>query len=243
MSRELRRDADADVETSSAAYARRFEGRVGEWFLDVQARTMLDLLRPRPGTSVLDVGGGHAQLTAPLLEAGCDLTVYGSAESCGERLEPWVRAGRARFRSGPLLRAPWPDASFECALAFRLLPHVERWRELVAELCRLARRVVIVDYPTARSANALSGALFGVKKGIEGDTRPFRVFRDAEVEEAFVPAGFAPTARRPQFLLPMALHRGLGMARVSRGLEAVGRATGLTRAWGSPVILRAERRG
>jgi SAM-dependent methyltransferase len=234
---------DADVETSSAAYARRFEGPVGRWFLDVQARSTLELLRPRPGTSVLDVGGGHAQLTGPLLEAGCDVTVYGSADRCSERLQEWVRSGQARFRSGPLLQAPWPDGSFDATLAFRLLPHVDRWRELVGELCRLARHVVIVDYPTARSANAVSGALFGVKKGIEGDTRPFRVFRDAEVEEAFAAAGFVPTARRPQFLLPMALHRGLRLASLSRALEATAHAAGLTRAWGSPVILRSERRG
>jgi SAM-dependent methyltransferase len=234
---------DADVETSSAAYARRFEGRVGEWFLDVQARTTLELLRPRPGASVLDVGGGHAQLTAPLVAAGCDVTVYGSAESCGERVEEWVRTGRVHFRSGPLLQAPWPDASFDAVLAFRLLPHVGHWRELVAELCRLARHTVIVDYPTSRSANAISGALFGLKKGIERDPRPFRVFRDTEVEEALAAAGFARTARRPQFLFPMALHRVLRLAPLSRGLEAVAGVAGLTRAWGSPVILRAERRG
>ena len=233
---------DADVETSSAAYARRFEGPVGRWFLELQARTTVELLRPRAGTSVLDLGGGHAQLTAPLVEAGCDVTVYGSAESCSERVQEWVRSGRARFRCGPLLRAPWPDGSFDAALAFRLLPHVERWRELVAELCRLARQVVIVDYPTARSTNAVSGALFGLKKSIEGDTRPFRVFRDAEVEEAFAAAGFVRTARRPQFLLPMALHRGLRLASLSRAVEATARVAGLTRAWGSPVILRAERR-
>jgi len=234
---------DADVETSSAAYARRFEGPVGRWFLDVQARTTLELLRARPGTSIVDVGGGHAQLTGPLVAAGCDVTVYGSADCCSERLQEWVRSGRARFRSGPLLQAPWPDGSFDAALAFRLLPHVDRWRELVRELCRLARNVVIVDYPTARSANAVSGALFGVKKRIEGDTRPFRIFRDAEVEEAFAAAGFARTERRPQFLLPMALHRGLRLAPLSRALEAAAHVAGLTRAWGSPVILRAERRG
>jgi hypothetical protein len=102
---------------------------------------------------------------------------------------------------------------------------------------------VIVDYPTTRSVNAVSGALFGVKKEIEGDTRPFRVFRDRDIETAFAAAGFAATGRRPQFLLPMALHRGLRLAAVSRTVEAAARASGITRAWGSPVILRAERRG
>jgi len=234
---------DADVETSSAAYARRFEGAVGRWFLDVQARVTLELLRPRAGTSVLDVGGGHAQLTGPLLAAGCQVTVYGSAEACRDRVHEWVRAGRVAFRSGPLQQAPWPPASFDAVLAFRLLPHVDRWRDLVAELCRLAREAVIVDYPTFRSANALSGALFRLKKELERDTRPFRVFRDAEVAQAFGAAGFTATARRPEFLLPMAVHRGLRLAPLSRMLEAAARATGLTRALGSPVILRAERRG
>jgi SAM-dependent methyltransferase len=234
---------DADVETSSAAYARRFEGPVGRWFLDVQARTTLGLLRPRPGLSVLEVGGGHGQLTGALVEAGCDVTVFGSADSCGERVREWVGAGRARFRSGPLLHAPWPDRSFDAVLAFRLLPHVERWRELVAELCRLAGQAVIVDYPTARSANAVSGALFGLKQKVEGDTRPFLVFRDAEIEAALAASGFAPTARRPQFFIPMALHRGLGLAPFSRAVEAAARGAGLTRALGSPVILRAERHG
>jgi 2-polyprenyl-3-methyl-5-hydroxy-6-metoxy-1,4-benzoquinol methylase len=232
---------DADVETSSAAYARRFEGPVGRWFLDVQARTTLELLRPRPGLAVLDVGGGHGQLTGALVEAGCDVTVYASAESGVERVREWVDAGRARFRSGPLLRGPWPDGSFDAVLAFRLLPHVERWRDLLAELCRLSRQCVIVDYPTARSANTVSGALFGLKKKVEGDTRPFLVFRDAEIAGALAAAGFVPTARRPQFLLPMALHRGLGLAPVSRAVEAAARGIGLTRALGSPVILRAER--
>jgi SAM-dependent methyltransferase len=233
----------ADVETSSPAYARRFEGPVGRWFLEVQAATTLELLRPQPGTSVLDVGGGHAQLTGPLVEAGCAVTVYGSAEGCGERVQEWVRAGRARFRSGELLRAPWPDRSFDAVLAFRLLAHLDRWRELITEMCRLARQTVIVDYPTSRSANAAAGALFGFKKGIEGDTRPFRVFGDGEIESAFAAEGFVRTARRPQFLLPMAVHRGLGRAALSRGLEAAARVAGLTRAWGSPVILRTERRG
>ena len=55
----------ADVETSSEDYARRFSGRVGEYFLEVQARAALDLLVPWPGARVLDVGGGHGTLGIP----------------------------------------------------------------------------------------------------------------------------------------------------------------------------------
>lgn len=234
---------DADVETSSDDYARRFAGPVGAFFLEVQARTTLELLRPFPAASVLDVGGGHGQLAGPLADAGHNVTVFGSREVCADRVRSLVGSGRASFRAGDLLHAPWPDRAFDVVLSFRLLPHVPRWPELVAELARLARRGVIVDYPTVCSVNAAAGAFFSMKKGVEGDTRPFTVFRDTEVVSAFATAGFAVTARRPQFLLPMALHRAGAMASLSRLLEGGFRASGLTRALGSPVILRLERRG
>lgn len=232
---------DADVETSSERYARRFAGPVGAFFLDVQARITLDLLRPWPGASVLDLGGGHGQVTGPLVGAGSAVTVYGSHEACRERVRTWVDAGRARFQAGPLLELPFPDRAFDVALSYRLLPHLARWGDFVAELSRVARHAVVVDYPTSRSVNAVSAAFFGLKKGVEGNTRPFAVFRDAEIEAAFAPHGLRATARRPEFFFPMALHRALGLAPVSRALEAGAKAVGLTRAFGSPVILRLER--
>lgn len=233
---------DADVETSTEGYARRFAGPVGAFFLARQARTALDLLGPWPGGSVLEIGGGHAQLVGPLVGAGHPVTVYGSDPACGERLGPWTSAGRATFRAGDLLRAPWPDRSFDAVLAFRLLPHVTRWQALITEMSRLARHAVVVDFPTRRSVNAVSGAFFALKRGVEGDTRPFTVFRDQEIRDAFAAAGFVPTARRPQFFLPMALHRATGSAALARTLEGGARLLGLTAALGSPVILRLERR-
>ncbi len=234
---------DADVETSSDAYARRFAGPVGSYFLEVQAEATLDLLRPWPGASVVDVGGGHGQVTGPLVEAGYRVTVLGSEPTCEHRVKEWTGEGRARFASGDLLEAPYPDRSFDVALSYRLLPHVQDWSALVSELTRLARTAVVVDYPTTRSVNALAGWMFGLKKGVEGDTRPFTVFRDADVEEAFGNEGFAATGRRAQFLFPMALHRAARSAGLARALETVGGTLGLRRRFGSPVILRLERGG
>lgn len=234
---------DADVETSSEGYARRFAGPVGRFFLDRQAEATLDLLRPYPGASVLDVGGGHGQVTGPLVDAGHAVTVLGSDPSCEAHVREWTRAGRARFVAADILAPPLPDRSHDVVLSYRLLPHVRRWPELVAALCRLARLAVVVDYPTRRSVNAAADFFFGLKRGVEGDTRPFTVFSDAEIEAAFAGQGFSPTGRRPQFLFPMALHRGLGSAGLARALEGAASAVGLTRALGSPVILRLERRG
>jgi SAM-dependent methyltransferase len=238
----LERD-DADVETSSDDYARRFAGGVGSFFLETQSKATLDLLRGWPRASVLDVGGGHGQVTGPLVDAGHDVTILGSAEVCRERVRPWVDAGRARFEAGDLLRFPFPDDSFDIALSYRLLPHMAEWPRLIGELARVARSVVLVDYPTLRSVNAFSGLLFAVKKGIEKNTRTFRVFRDREIIDAFAARGFRPTARRPQFLLPMALHRAMGSAPLARAFEGVAAGVGMTRLLGSPVLLRLEPRG
>ncbi len=231
---------DADVVTSSDDYARRFSGAVGGYFLEVQAAATLDLLRPFAGASVLDVGGGHGQLTGALVDSGHPVTVLASDPACEARVAPWTRSGRARFLADDLIRPALAERSFDVVLSFRLLPHARGWRELVATLSRLARRAVVVDYPTRRSVNAAAELLFAVKKGVEQDTRPFTVFRDRDLEQAFAACGLHPTGRRPQFFFPMALHRATRSAALARGLEGAARALQLTRWLGSPVILRLE---
>jgi 2-polyprenyl-3-methyl-5-hydroxy-6-metoxy-1,4-benzoquinol methylase len=232
-----------DVETSSEGYAGRFAGEVGAWFLEAQARITMDLLARWPRARVLDVGGGHAQLAGPLAGAGYDVTVYGSSPACAARLRPWLDGGGVRFLQGGLDRLSVEDRSFDVVVSFRLLAHVERWRELVGELCRAARAAVLVDYPTRRSLNAAARPLFEAKRGVEGNTRPFAVLADADVREAFAAASFTTTAREPEFVLPMALHRAVGRVAFSRAAERAASVFGLRKALGSPVILRAERRG
>ncbi len=234
---------DADLETSSEEYARRFAGPVGAFLLECQTQASLDLLASFRGAGILDVGGGHGQLAGPLADAGHPVTVFGSDPRCRQRVSALVDSGRARFESGELLRLPYADQAYEVVLSYRLLPHVGRWTELIGELCRVARRAVIVDYPTLRSFNLVGRSLFAAKKVVEGNTRPFRVFRDPEIAAAFAARGFRTTGRRGQFFFPMALHRALGLAPLSRALEGLAAAVGLVAAFGSPVILRQERRG
>ncbi len=157
-------------------------------------------------------------------------------------MRPLTAAGRVHFVAADLLAPDFADREFDVVLAFRLLPHVARWGELVATLARLARHAVIVDYPTRRSVNAVADLLFALKRGVEKDTRPFTVFRDAELARCFAANGFRRAARRPQFLFPMAFHRATGSATLARALESAVRALGLTALLGSPVIARFDPR-
>ena len=231
-----------DVESSSEEYAQRFSGPVGEFFLKTQLEAILGLL-PHRG-AILDVGGGHAQVAAPLLQAGRQVTVFGSDASCRQRLDRILceQGGTApdfAFATGSLYELPFDDNSFETVLALRLLPHLQDWKRFLAELCRISSHAVIFDYPDTCSINWLSSLLFSVKKKIEKTTRTFQCFSQGDITRSLHELGYVVDSHVGQYVLPMALHRLVGSARFSQGTEALARRCGLATRFGSPVILKA----
>jgi 2-polyprenyl-3-methyl-5-hydroxy-6-metoxy-1,4-benzoquinol methylase len=231
----------ADVETSSDGYAGRFAGPAGRWMLGRQERLVLRLLKETGASSVLDVGGGHGQLAGPLARAGMAVTVLASDPACRRRVAALADESRITFQTGNLLALPYPDGAFDAVVSVRLVMHCDAWPALIAEFCRVARRAVVVDYPTVTGLNALSPLLFGAKKRLEKNTRTWRNFRDAELADAFASHGFRRTAREGQFFFPMVLHRSLQLKPVSAALEGLTSLLGLNRHLGSPVLARYER--
>ncbi len=235
---------NADIEASSEDYARRFAGAVGSWLLETQTRITLSLLSSLPpGASILDVGGGHAQTAPRLIEAGYAVTVVGSDPVCGARLQQWISTDRCRFEVASLRNLPYASSSFDAVVCLRLLPHSVSWTALIGELCRVAARSVVVDYPSARSVNVASSQLYALKRAIEVNTRRYRTFSPHQIASAFDAYGYAVQSEQPQFLLPMVLHRWVNHLAWSKASEAPGRWLGLTRKLGSPVIVRADRQG
>jgi ubiquinone/menaquinone biosynthesis C-methylase UbiE len=231
----------ADIETSSDEYAGRFAGAAGQWMLDVQERITLDLLKPVGATTVLDVGGGHGQITHPLVRDGYKVTVLGSALSCEHRIRDLVQDKKCEFVVGNVIALPFPDQSFDAVVSFRLVTHCSQWPVLVKELCRVARKAVIVDYPTSQSVNAIAPWLFEAKKKVETNTRTWTLFKHGQVTDAFAAANYRIEARRGQFFFPMVVHRMLKSRGLSSAMEGVTRAVGLNNLAGSPVIVRAVR--
>lgn len=234
----------SDLESSSERYARRFSGEVGKAFLARQGSITLALaeeMLPKDGArgTILDVGGGHAQLAPLFWERGCKVTIFGSDESCRIRPDRLLGPENYAFDCGNLLKLPYPADSFDVVVAFRLVTHESQWETLIGELCRVARKAVIVDYPDVRGFNALSRLLFHLKKGFEKDTREYAVFNRRRISEAFERQDAGAVVFRPQFFLPMVFHRITGSVGILRFTEGFFRAVGLTRLFGSPVIARA----
>ncbi len=233
----------ADIETSSDDYARRFSGKVGNWFLRVQEEATLRMLAPHRGTKILDVGGGHGQLTTTLVQHGYQVTVLGSADVCKQRVRKYVDENRCSFKVGNILDLPYPKQAFDVVVSYRLLPHVTRWKQFLSELTRVAKKAVIVDYPAVQSVNAIAPLLFRLKKRLEGNTRPYTSFRESQLLEVFRTHDFTRADRYPEFFLPMALHRTMKLPVLSSRLERISRLSGLTLLFGSPVILKFIREG
>ena len=116
------------------------------------------------------------------------------------------------------------------------MAHVSQWQKFLTELTRVAKKAIIIDYPTVRSVNSIAPYLFKLKKGLEGNTRPFTCYQESEIIDYLKSLGLKQTARHGQFFMPMVIHRALKSPGVSSVLEQSIRLTGLSSLFGSPVI-------
>lgn len=230
-----------DIFTSSDDYAGRFESRAGRWFLAVQEQMTLRMIGSYSNPTVLDVGGGHGQITDALVRKGCRVTVLGSSEECKSRIQPFIDKGLVDFTVGDLTHMPYPDQEFDIVISYRLMAHMTSWSAFLVEMMRVARKAVVFDYPELRSINSIAPYLYSLKKRLEPNTRKFQCFREGELLEVLREVGFHRVDHSPQFFLPMALHRKINQPGLSSAVEKFFRFSGLTSLLGSPVIERAER--
>lgn len=152
-----------------------------------------------------------------------------------------VLSNKCRYITGDLNNYLLPERSYDIVISFRLVNHLDHWKEFLHKLSRTARNAIIVDFAPLHSFNCTYTMFFWLKRLIEGDTtRHFYVFDERDVVETFRDSGFRPTARNAQFFLPMVLHRTLKILPVSMGIETLFRRLTLTDRFGSPLILRFE---
>ncbi len=229
-----------DIESSTRDYAERFAGEVGQWLLEQQVEATREafhrLLPGKRGLKVLDVGGGHGQNIKLMRDLGHELTVFSSQGAPTEMIESSLGEGAITLDTGKLLSLPYEDHSFDAVICYRIISHMDSWETLIGELSRVTRMLVLVDYPSMRSVNCISGILFVVKKQIEKNTRRYGVFHDYQIDREFLGHGWRLGYRQRQFFAPMAFYRAVGKVKFCRLASKTFRKLGLTKVFGSPVI-------
>ena len=230
----------------------RFSGPIGQYLLHEQEDLLMSAFRPLgagddehalAGCSVLDVGTGTGRAAIGLARAGA--TVVG-VDASAEMLE--VARGRAGeagvdvvFDAGDAHALPFPGNHFDAAVSLRVLMHTPDWVRCVGELCRVARRRVVVDFPSLSSLAAIeSGARFA-RRAIGHQVEAYRVMAERQVIAAFDANGFRVVRIHRQFVLPIALHKAIGSLAFTRGVERALAMAGLLWLAGSPVTMVAER--
>ncbi|HEX5436711.1 MAG TPA: class I SAM-dependent methyltransferase [Gemmatimonadaceae bacterium] len=234
-----------DVHTASASYRNRFVGG-GRLALLRQAEGVTRALRATGSAplSVLDVGGGHAQLTGALQRAGHRVVVHGSTEACFQWIQPLAAAAPQQVTPcvARLLALPFATGAFDLVCGIRLLAHVSEWRALLAEMARVSRRFLLLDFPLDGGMQRLSGPGFRLKRTVEKNTRPFFLYRRTDVVSCLATVDVQPVLSFGELVLPLALHRALHLPRLSLLAERALAGMGLGDRIGSPVLLLGEKR-
>ena len=230
-----------DVHSAGPGYAKRFGGDIGAFFLTRQWEVIEHALRTNKisAGSVLDVGGGHGQLAPRFVAADWKVTVVGSPTASTEQLNSQLDRSDFEYVTSSLPSLPFPNRSFDLVTATRMLAHVPCVSDFLSEVCRVARRAVIVDYPVTGVVHRLAAMALRLKQKLEPDTRPYRCLHRSEVEALFAQHQFAIAAQTGQFLWPMALHRLARQRYLADILEAIPRRCGWAARWGSPIIALA----
>jgi len=233
----------ADPDTARTFEARRFGGPIGELVAATQARVLADFLGKLDGRSILDVGTGTGRAARLLARGGARVTGVDASEEmlAVARTRTTDEGLSIPFLAGDAHALDFPDRSFEVAVSLRVLMHTPRWPLCISELCRVADRFVVLDYPSARGLAAVESVVRRGAHAVGVPTEPYRVFMDRTIAGALVRSGFRIRSVHRQFVLPIAFHKAVGSRRFTERSEAVLDQVGLLRMFGSPVTLLAER--
>jgi 2-polyprenyl-3-methyl-5-hydroxy-6-metoxy-1,4-benzoquinol methylase len=235
----------ADPETARTFDARRFGGPIGELLASSQARVLASLIGTIGDRTILDVGTGTGRAALWLAREGATVTaIDASSEMLAVARRRAAEEGAAvRFLVGDAHALDFPDRSFDAAVSLRVIMHTPQWQQCIRELCRVAARLVIIDYPSAHSFATLESAARRVAHAVGVRTEPYRVFTDRAVATVLAGEGFRIRSVHRQFVLPIAFHKAIGSRRFTIAVEGLLERAGLLGFLGSPITLVAERCG
>jgi len=235
--------AYADPEMARTFEDRRFGGAIGELVASTQARVLTDMTGDVHDRAILDVGTGTGRAALYLARGGARVTAVDASEEmlAVARQRAAEQLVDVDFRRGDAHTLEFGDRAFDVVVCLRVLMHTPDWRRCLSELCRVATRFVIFDYPSATSAALLQSAARRVVNAAGGRTEAYRVFTEATMRRELKRAGYRVRSVHRQFVLPIQLHRTIGSRRFTILTERVFDRAGLLRLLGSPVTVCAER--
>jgi ubiquinone/menaquinone biosynthesis C-methylase UbiE len=233
----------ADAATAESFDDQRFGGAIGSLLAAEQARAIAGFVGDPANRTILDVGTGTGRAAIQLARAGARVTAVDASE---EMLSVARRRAAQehvdiRFLSGDAHQLTFADRSFDLVISLRVLMHTPDWRRALAELCRVADRFVIIDYPSMASFAVLQVLARRAAHALGARTEPYRAFSTRTIARELRAGGFQIRSVHRQFVLPIALHKAIGSAAFTMRTRVLSERLGLLRVFGSPITVLAER--
>ena len=229
---------------ASSFDAKRFGGPIGHILLQDQERVLAEFLGDVSGRRILDMATGTGRAALALAKRGAIVTgVDASREMLSVARTRAADAGLSiEFAEGDAHALAFPDrvvrrgrvpahADARAGLAQSAVGDCAAWRASAG--LRLSRRSAAP--PRYRRCGAAPRSPW------DSNVEAYRVFRAGDVARELDRHGFRITSTHKQFVLPIALHKAVGSAGFTRGLEGVLAGAGMLRLAGSPVTIAAER--
>jgi len=222
---------------------KRFGGPIGEYVAATQARVLANMVGRIQSRSILDVGTGTGRAALLMARGGAHVTAVDASEQMLEVARQRAAEERAkiRFERGDAHALQFRDMEFDVVICLRVLMHAPDWRRCLSELCRVAERLVIFDYPAAASVAAVESISRRTAHALGARTEAYRVLSDRAVQNALAASGYRVRSVHRQFVLPIALHKLVGSRRFTIRVEGVLDRIGMLKRFGSPVTVVAER--
>ena len=232
----------ADPEVARTFDEIRFGKGVGEFLKDTQERLVFSKLEDVSGWKVIDVGAGTGRFTIAFLERGAEVMACDASEEMLKILRSKiVLTNSLQTRTIDAHQLPFSDRSFDCAVSFRLLMHVLDWKKALAELCRVSRDWLVIDFPPKHGFLRFAPLFHKIKKPFVKNLQPYKVLPVSEIEQVLRAQQFKIIARDSGFFLPITMHRITRSVRFSSVMESLFSKLGLTKSFGSPVTIFARR--
>jgi len=235
--------AYADPAMARSFERRRFGGPIGEYVAASQARVLANMVGRINDRSIVDVGTGTGRAAILMARGGARVTAVDASEQMLDvaRQRAADQQLTIRFLRGDAHALQFADREFDVAICLRVLMHAPDWQRCLGELCRVAERLVIFDYPAVMSAALLESMSRRVVQTVGARTEAYRVFTDRAIGQALLRSNFRVRSTHRQFVMPIQFHKAIGSRRFTIWSEDLLDRVGLLKRFGSPVTVVAER--
>jgi ubiquinone/menaquinone biosynthesis C-methylase UbiE len=218
--------------------ADRFGGSFGRYLQHQEVETVLAMINGVHGRA------GTGKLSIPLIQLSIPVV---SVDFSSEMLaQAWKKAKNEAVTLKSVTcdaqQLCFRDAAFECVVSSRMLMHLSDWRQGIAELCRVAKNIVVFDFPPVQSCASLDSLWKRFKRRFDPDARPYKTFAIQSVLWELQRNNFRAVEIRKQFFLPVAFHRWMNRPLWSRKIEWLLSKLFLIQLFGAPVTVKAVRK-